>query len=80
MSIHLHWYLPTNGDNRDIVVGHKHAEPSAGMTRHRRLGSPVWNHDHIATRKIAIQHRRRPLRRRNDERRAVDQCAMSCAP
>lgn len=37
MSIHLHWYLPTNGDSREIVGSgddsHLAVGPSAGKTR-----------------------------------------------
>lgn len=37
MSIHLHWYLPTNGDSRDIVGSgddsHLAVRPSAGRIR-----------------------------------------------
>jgi alkanesulfonate monooxygenase len=39
MSLHFHWFLPTNGDGRDIVGGgHGVATGSAGAVRPASLG------------------------------------------
>jgi hypothetical protein len=39
MALHFHWFLPTNGDGRDIVGGgHGVATGSAGAIRAASLG------------------------------------------
>ena len=39
MALHFHWFLPTNGDGRDIVDGgHGVATGSAGVVRPASLG------------------------------------------
>ena len=49
MALHFHWFLPTNGDGRDIVGGgHGVATGSAGAMRAKRtfvtLASPAPEH------------------------------------
>jgi alkanesulfonate monooxygenase len=38
MSLRFHWFLPTNGDGRDIVGGHGLATGTAGTIRPASLG------------------------------------------
>ena len=46
MALHFHWFLPTDGDGRDIVGGgHGVATGSAGAIRMALVTGPYIGHD-----------------------------------